>query len=130
MTYGLFALTVQRKRDITKSASSANYSCMCFGVCSDIVESPKVNDEMTALTTQPMRTITVTAGLGSDLDVVLDTTRDRILYMFDCLWDSISCWCERYTEIEGLGSLRSIRGGGCKDRDLRGGQAVVYRRRM
>ena len=112
MTHGLFALTVQRKRDITKSASSANYSCMCFGVCSDIVESPKVNDEMTAL------------------DVVLDTTRDRILYMFDCLWDSISCWCERYTEIEGLGSLRSIRGGGCKDRDLRGGQAVVYRRRM
>lgn len=113
-------MTVQRKRDVTKSASSANHSCMCFGVRSDIVESSEVNDEMTVLTTQPMRTVTVTARLGSNFDVVLDTTRDRILYMFDCLWDSICCWCERYTEVERLSSLCAIRRGRSKDRDLCG----------
>ena len=119
MAHRLFALTVQRKRDVTKSASSADYSCMCFGVRGNIVESSKVDDEMTVLTTQPMRTVTVTTGLGSNLDVVLDTTRDRILYMFHCLWDSICCWCKRYTEIERLSSLCAIRRGGSKDRDLR-----------
>ena len=104
----LLSLIIQRKRDISEPATRSNNSSLSLLINNDAFKPPQINNQVTILAPQPMRTIAMPSRLGSDLHIILHPTGHGILDMLDCVRDGVRGGLERETQVERLDGLRVV----------------------